>query len=153
MRNFFGDAIQFKSIDKIGDPLVKLNENIDWEIFRTPIETNIHKDKSKAWIPPYDAILMFKIVTLQQLYGLSDLSTEFEINNRHTFMRFLGLESGDKVPASNEIGAFKETLKENNLDRTLFDLFNKTLREKNMIARKGRIVGATFVTVDKNETT
>jgi hypothetical protein len=53
---------------QIGDPLVKLNKNIDWEIFSTPIETNMHKDRSKDGRPPYDAILMFKIVMLQQLY-------------------------------------------------------------------------------------
>ncbi|MDR3186256.1 MAG: transposase [Christensenellaceae bacterium] len=39
-------------------------------------------------------MLMFKIVTLQHLYVLSDLSTQFEINNRHNFMRFLGLNQG-----------------------------------------------------------
>ncbi|MDR3186397.1 MAG: transposase [Christensenellaceae bacterium] len=112
--NFFGDDIQFKTIDQIGDPLVKLNRNIDWEIFRTPIETNMHKDRSKGGRPPYDAILMFKIVTLQQLYGLSDLSTQFEINNRHNFMRFLGLNQ-DIVPDCNTIWVFKEALKKTTL--------------------------------------
>jgi hypothetical protein len=29
MHNFFGDDIQFKTIDQIEDPLVKLNRNID----------------------------------------------------------------------------------------------------------------------------
>ncbi|MDR3185709.1 MAG: transposase [Christensenellaceae bacterium] len=53
------------------------------------------------------------------MYGLSDLSTEFEINNRHNFMRFLGLESGDKVPDCNSIWVFKEALKENDIDRTV----------------------------------
>ncbi|MDR3185575.1 MAG: transposase [Christensenellaceae bacterium] len=114
MHNFFGDDIQFKTIDQIGDPLVKLNKNIDWEIFRTPIETNIHKDRSKGGRPPYDAILMFKIVTLHQLYGLSDLSTQFEINNRHNFMRFLGLNQ-DIAPDCNTIWVFKEALKKTTL--------------------------------------
>jgi hypothetical protein len=34
-------------------------------------------------------------------------------------MRFLGLESGDKVPDCNSIWVFKEALKENDIDRTV----------------------------------
>ncbi|MDR3185708.1 MAG: hypothetical protein LBU04_02695 [Christensenellaceae bacterium] len=69
MHNFFSDDIQFNVIDKIGDLLVKLNKNIDWEIYRTPIETNIHKDRSKGVHPPYDAIFMFKIVRSNNCMG------------------------------------------------------------------------------------
>jgi len=68
-------------------------------------------------------------------------------------MRFLGLEVGDKVPDGNTIWDFKEALKERDVDRKLFDLFNAMLEEKGIITHKGSIVDASFVTVPKRHTT
>ena len=42
--------------------------------------------------------MMFKILVLQALYDLLDDQAEFVINDRLSFMRFLGLGLGDKVP-------------------------------------------------------
>ncbi|CEM60965.1 hypothetical protein TPHV1_130003 [Treponema phagedenis] len=42
--------------------------------------------------------MMFKIIILQKLYNISDDQTEYQINDRLSFMRFLGLELKDKVP-------------------------------------------------------
>jgi IS5 family transposase len=96
---------------------------------------------------------MFKITILQQWYDLSDMSAQYMINDRLSFMRFLGLEIGDKVPDSNTIGDFKEALKTNKADKKLFDTFNKLLEEKGIITHKGSIVDATFATVPKRHTT
>ena len=42
--------------------------------------------------------MMFKILVLQRLYNLSDDQTEYQINDRMSFMRFLGINLCDKVP-------------------------------------------------------
>lgn len=152
--HLFGTQTQLEKLSKLGDPLTKANELINWEIFRDPIEKAIrNKDKNKGGRPPYDAILMFKITILQQWYGLSDMSVEYQINDRLTFMRFLNLEAGDKVPDGNTIWDFKEALKTNNLGKKLFDTFNLLLEEKGIITHKGSIVDATFVTVPVRHTT
>ena len=39
-----------------------------------------------------------KILVLERLYNMSDDQAEFQINDRRSFMRFLGLESYDTVP-------------------------------------------------------
>ena len=44
---------------------------------------------------------------------------QYQINDRLSFMRFLGLEMGDKVPDGNTIWDFKEALKENQVDKKL----------------------------------
>ena len=62
---------------------------------------------------------MYKITMLQQWYGLADMQIEYQINDRLSFMRFLGLEIGDKVPDGNTIWGFKEALKTNNADKKL----------------------------------
>lgn len=60
--------------------------------------------------PPYDAVLMFKVLVLPVLYGLSDDQTEFQRLDRRSFGRFLGLDDGDKVPDAKTIWLFRETL-------------------------------------------
>jgi IS5 family transposase len=53
--------------------------------------------------PPYDAVLMFKILILQSLYTLSDDQTEYQIKDRLSFMRFLGLTLSHRVPDAKTI--------------------------------------------------
>ena len=81
------------------------------------------------------------------------MQIEYQINDRLSFMRFLGLEIGDKVPDGNTIWDFKEALKTNNVDKNLFDTFNSLLEEKGIITHKGSIVDATFITVPVRHTT
>ena len=54
--------------------------------------------KSKAGRKPYDAVLMFKVLVLQMLYNLADAQLEYQVRDRLTFARFLGLELEDQVP-------------------------------------------------------
>jgi len=152
-KKVYGVETQNERLTRLGDPLEKINKLIDWEMFRKEIETGIRKDMSKGGRPAYDAILMYKITMLQQWYGLSDAGVEFQIVDRYTFMRFLGLREGDKIPDGNTVWDFKEGLKEKGVDRKLFDIFNNMLKEKEIITHKGTIIDATFVTVPKRHTT
>jgi hypothetical protein len=63
----FGTTTLLEKLSKLGNPLMKIDGLIDWEMFRTPIERAIHKDMSRGGHPPYDVILMFKITILQQV--------------------------------------------------------------------------------------
>ncbi len=150
----FGVETQLKKLAKMGDQLIAMKEKIDWEMFREKIEKAIRKpDYRKGGRPPYDVVLMFKIVILQQWYNLADESVEYQINDRLSFQRFLGLECGEKVPDGNTIWDFKQALADTEIDRELFDLFNVYLDEKGVITHNGSIIDATFVTVDKRHTT
>jgi IS5 family transposase len=72
------------------------------------------------------------------------MNAQYQINDRLSFMRFLGLEVGDKVPDGNTIWDFKEALKINNVGQKLFDTFNEQLEEQDIITHKGSIIDATF---------
>ena len=50
--------------------------------------------------------MMFKTLVLQTLYGLSDAPTEFQILDRRSFGRFLGLDDGDNTPDETMFGDF-----------------------------------------------
>ncbi len=90
---------RFEQHSNSGDPLVKLNEIVDWEQFRKSLEAirDIGR-KSPAGRKPFEVILMFKIIIVQSLYNLSDDQVEFRIRDRFNFMRFLGLSLSDTVP-------------------------------------------------------
>lgn len=135
-------------------PLQKLNGLIDWEMFREPIEKALYvKPKSNAGAKGYDKLMMFKILILQRYYNLSDEQTEFQIKDRLSFMDFLGLRIGDKIPDQKTIWLFKENLSKKNLSKVLFDTFTHKLMQSGIVAKEGSIVDASFVTVPKQRNT
>nr|WP_264080154.1 IS5 family transposase [Treponema pedis] len=67
------------------------------------------------------------------------------MNDRLSFMRFLGLELKDKVPDSKTIWLFKEKLIEARVSKKLFEKFGKELARNNLIGKEGTIIDATIV--------
>jgi len=95
---------RFEQLNEGGDPLVKLNDLMDWNMFAKRLKTLRDKErKSNAGRKPFDAPLMFKILILQSLYNLSDDQMEFQIRDRLSFMRFLGLSLHDRIPDAKTI--------------------------------------------------
>ncbi len=145
----YGADIQLTRLSKLGDPLEKINAAVDWEIFREAIRKQVRKtDYSKGGRPPMDEILMFKITLLQDWNNLSDDNTEYMINDRLSYQRFLGMELGEKSPDAKTLWLFKERLGKEGL-RALFDLFNEKLISLGVVKREGSLVDATFVEVPR----
>jgi IS5 family transposase len=139
----------------LGDPLVELNKMIDWEAFRGDIEkarekAREHARKSAAGAKPIDAVQMFKIMVLQQLNNLSDDRIEYQIRDRLSFMRFLGLNLEDRVPDAKTVWLFRETLKQQGVGEGLFKRFDEQLAAKGLVAKGGQMIDATFVEVPKS---
>ena len=143
---FWDESLRLEKLSKLGDSLEKLNRAIDWEMFR-PKLTKVFKKHAKGagGRPPYDYLLLFKVLVLQRIYNLSDDQTEYQINDRMSFMRFLGLGLGDRVPDAKTIWLYRDTLTKANVIRELFDLFNAQLESAGLITHTGSIVDATFV--------
>ena len=90
--SFWDESKRLERLSELGDCLVKLQEVIDWMIFLPVLKRVFQKDaKGPGGRPPYDYLMMFKILVLQRIYNLSDDQTEYQINDRISFMRFLGL--------------------------------------------------------------
>lgn len=143
-------------LEKIGakDPLVGLDQLIDWEDFRSTLEVVRRKErKSRAGRKPYDVVLMFKCLVLQHLYNLSDEQTEYQVRDRLSFMRFLGLQPEDPVPDANTLWCFREDLVRLELMKSLFIDFDLQLDARGYKAQKGQIVDASFVDVPRQRNT
>ena len=66
-----------------------------------------YSDGSQGGRPPFDPVLMFKVLVVQATNNLSDERAEFLINDRLSFMRFLGLGLADRVPDARTIWLFR----------------------------------------------
>ena len=128
--SFFDEAKRYEKITKLGDPLEKLDSVMDWEMFRAPLTKVCQKeDYTKGGRPPIDVIIKFKASVLRRIYNLSFDQIEYQINDRLSFMRFLGLGM------IAQAGLMEE----------LFCMFDKKLESEGIITHKGTIIDATFV--------
>lgn len=81
------------------DPLERLTAETSGELFRPLLEEVRDKQrKSAAGRTPFDVVLMFKVLILHTLYNLAYEAVEYQIRERLSFARFLGLELHDSVP-------------------------------------------------------
>lgn len=138
--------------------ILKLKHTIDWEGFRPLLEEvsgYTQKNKKKGGRPPFDPVLMLKVLILQKYYGLSDERTELEINDRLSFLSFIGLELGDDVPDARTIWDFKERIEKGNRNGSarLFNAFGEVLSGKGLVAKEGSIVDASFVDAPRQRNT
>lgn len=141
---------RFEQLEDGGDPLVKLNNVVNWNMFYADLNTLRDKErKSNAGRKPFDVLLMFKILILQSLYNLSDDQTEFQIRDRLSFMRFLGLSLHERVPDAKTIWDFRNQLTEAGLTKRLFKKFDRFLRKNGFAAKKGQIIDASIVGAPK----
>ena len=151
---FWDQDFRLSKLSQLGDPLDKLNEGVDFEMFRSILEEKLDKlPKAPGGRPPYDYVLMFKILILQRYYNLSDDQVEFQINDRMSFMRFLDLTIADDVPDSKTVWAFREQVTDLSLEKELFDLFLKELERLNLVVNEGEIIDASFVEVPRQRNT
>jgi len=152
--SFFDVNERTAKLTEMGDPLVGLNERIDWESFRPTLNAVYEKArKSKAGAKPIDVVLMFKILVLQQLHNLSDDRIEYQIRDRLSFMRFLGLQMEGRVPDAKTVWLFRERLKQLQLVEALFSAFHEQLASHGYVARAGQMIDATFVEVPRQRNT
>ena len=135
---FFGLTHRYDALTAKGDPLEQLAQYIPWACFRKTLEKSLHRSKrSKGGRPQFDAILMFKIFVLQALYNLSDDQTDYQIRDRLSFMRFLGLDLHQRIPDAKTIWLFRETLAQAGVLEKLFKQFDTYLVDQGVQARGG----------------
>ena len=96
---FFDIEERLKELSAKGDTLERLNGLVDFELFRPDLERAVPRaDRSRGGRPPFDHVLMFRVLILQASHSLSDERSEFLIKDRLSFMRFLGRGLADPVP-------------------------------------------------------
>lgn len=151
---FFDVDERLAELSAKGDDLERVKTLVDFELFRPALEAAVPRaDRSKGGRPPFDHVLMFKILILQAMHSLSDERCEYLIRDRLSFMRFLGLGLADAVPDANTIWTFREALKTAGAIDRLFRGFDERLRASGFLAMSGQIIDATIVAAPKQRNT
>lgn len=145
--NLFEEDITIERLSSIGNPLEQLSSLIDFERFRPTLEAVLVKDdcKTPAGRAQFDSVLMFKILILKRYYGLSDEGIEYQIVDRTSFRKFLGISTVDEIPSDKTIWNYQEILTKKGTFDKLFDDFNAELLSKGLFFNEGQIVDASFV--------
>ena len=161
---FFTHEIQLRQIDEIGDPLSAISRTVDFESFRPMLNTLLGTPTGGVGRPPWDQVLMLRILVLQIIRGLSDEMIEFELIDSASAQRFAGISPHDPVPDSRTIWLFRDSLSKSKhagqatadgtsagIDgaRALFDQFHQMLAEKGLLCREGKTVDAMILEVPR----
>ena len=151
---FFDVDERLQRLSSLGDQLEAYTKAVDFELFRPELEAALaYADGAKGGRPPFDPVMMFKILVIQAQNNLSDERAEFLVNDRLSFMRFLGLSLGDRVPDATTIWLFRERLVKAGAIKRLFDRFDRAVRDAGYIAMAGQIVDASLVAAPKQRNT
>src|SRR6202011_4185623 len=105
---FFDVDDRLKRLSDLGDPLEAFEAAVDFEAFRPELNAALaYSNGTQGGRPPFDPVRMCKILVIQTANNLSDERAEFLINDRLSFMRFLGFGLSDRVPDARTIWLFR----------------------------------------------
>lgn len=147
---FFELDNRIEELGTLKGTLPLLAKIIPWENFRGELQTlRAEREASVGGRPAFDVVLMFKALAIGVLYNLSDDELEYQIKDRISFMEFLGLNIGDRIPDAKTLWLFRDKMTQRGLADKLFGAFLKHLEAKGYHAREGQIVDASIVEVPK----
>lgn len=113
---------------------------VDFEAFRPELDKALgYSSGAHGGRPPFDLVMMLKVLVIQIANNLSDERTEFLTNDRLSPMRVLGLGLSDRVPDARTIWLFRERLTKAGAIKALFERFDTMLRDAGYIAISGQI--------------
>ena len=126
--------------------LLRISNLIKWLPIRLILDEMYNNKTEKGGRPNCDVILMFKILILQQWYGLSDLEIERQMSDRISFMSFLGFP--DPFPDSRTIWLFRERMAKTEKDKLVWAELQRQLDAMGLQVKRGTIQDATFIEAD-----
>lgn len=153
--NLSEEEISLEALSAMGNPLEQVSALVDFELFRPTLENTLLREerKSPAGRKPIDVVLMFKVIFLQRYYGLGDHQIGYQIVDRTSFRKFLGIHTVREVPDEKTVWACRDKLAKAGVFGTLFDDFRKVLDSKGLSFNEGKIIDATFVEAPRQRNT
>jgi len=148
-RSFFEIKDCYDRLDKARDPLLALDTMVNWDSLKPLLKSIRFESGVQGGRPGIDPLIMVKCLVLQSLYNISDESCEYQINDRLSFKRFLGLDPSQKAPDAKTIWLYRERLMHKKLYDQIFDWFSKEIDLAGYAAKEGQIIDASFVPTNK----
>lgn len=144
MKNLLDFALQerYDKVKKLRSRLEKINKLIDWK----SLAALVPQKEADTGRPPYDRILLIKMLFLQSMFTSSDEELEYQCYNRLDFQQFLDFPKN--IPDSTTIWYFREELHEEDIIDNLWNELQKQIKDKGITVKKGVIQDAVFVVAD-----
>jgi IS5 family transposase len=95
--------------------------------------------------PGWPALLLFKALILQLLYGLSLRELEEALADRLSFRRFVGLGLEESVPDHTVFSRFNDELVARGLLERLFGELDRQLEKAGVLLKRGTMLDATLI--------
>lgn len=142
----FDDQRKRSKLAMLNDVLIRLKTSVDWESFRPLVEEPFPvRDPRNGGQPPYDRLLLFKMLVLGRVYQLSHEVLEYQVIDRRSFQEFLDLEPQHDVPDSTCLYAFASHLAKSGTMPKLFAHFHQRLVGAGLVLNEGKIIDASIV--------
>lgn len=137
----FVDA--FMSTKGGGGSLDRLSGLVKWYRFEKVI--GHLRDEASPGRPGYPALVLFKALLVQSLYGLSDRELEEALDDRLSFRRFVGLSLEEPVPDHTVLNRFRNRLAGEGLLEKLFAELDRQLENAGVVLKRGTMLDATLI--------
>lgn len=139
-------SLRKKKVTRTESFLEKVNQIVDFR-FAGKLHKRLHRtDRGRK---PFETVVMFKIILLQQWFGLSDAEAEELTYDRQSFQKFVGISADTDIPDETTICRFRKALIEHEMDGTFFREVEKQMRQHGVEVTSGKIVDATISEVPK----
>jgi transposase, IS5 family len=137
-------------LDKLGDVLQVLEKHVDFAALAAAIDKAAPRaSRDRGGRPPFPTEIMVRTLLLQQLYNLSDERLEFQLLDRLSFQRFVGLRHSSQISDRTTFWTFRERLLAAGASETIFEAANRELDKHGYLARGGQIIDASIVPAPK----
>ena len=148
--SLFADQEREAKLNKLGDTLRVMEQHVDFTALSDEVDRAAPRpSRELGGRTPFPTELMVRVLLIQQLFNLSDEQMEFQLLDRLSFQRFVGLRSSSQIPDRTTIWTFKERLIKAGASESIFDAVNVQLSRHGYIARGGQMVDASIVQAPK----
>jgi len=103
--SFFGDYLYERAVPA-GHFLRQLQEVVDWDVFASRL-VRLYRGKAKRGRPPYNPVVILKMLILSYLYDLSERQVEQYVNDSLSAKWFLGMAVDEGAPDHSTLTKFK----------------------------------------------
>lgn len=125
--------------------LAQLDRLLNWDRLRA-IFAPVYDDSGQGQLG-HDPVVLYKMLLLEELYGLSDVQVSIEAGDRLSFRRFLGLSAADRAPDDTTLVKFRNRLRTQNLLGRAQQEISKQLKALGLAVQPGtiKVVDATVI--------
>lgn len=144
--SLFAASERESKLTALGDVLQQLDELIDFGQIARDVEESLPcSDRSKGGRPSYPVELMIRILVVQERFNLSDEQMEFQLLDRLSFQRFVGLRRSSQIPDRTTIWLFRDRLVKAECLDLVFESVSRQVTAAGYVARSGQMIDATLV--------